>query len=371
MEITKDTQLSEILNNEEVEDIYSSFERDILSDCSKKSDALSTHMNNDGALSTEIVVSGQQKLNSMSKGTKQQYDYITNMLPGYFNKLQDQAIVTEAEELGTLRSRIMDYIDELEVSLTAKYKNWNEIKDDAGESMWNAFFGENGSVTCLNQDITNQYDRVKEINARITKIRPCLSNQSRKGDFANAVSIPSDSASRASYVKMSAMVYGNGDWKSVSPDGLPNTNSGKVKRYKCDVDPHEDITYIYEKVEVDGKVIYYHDTKTDTYYDSNGVPIMEEYVYGMVYDATQDRAPDPIPRKIVDHTSSGGSSSSGSSNSEDGDVVISYSPTSGSSYTVTPSSGGSDQDDNTSYSESSDDSGPFIPNDMDKYWLDE
>jgi hypothetical protein len=187
MEITKDTDLSEILSSDSVTDIATSAENNILNIVDSREGALQTEISS-GRL--DGTIEGQEILKNSANSIKTLYTNLSSSTVDNFNQIIVASVNKEIEELGELRScvsnevnRLDNYISGLETNLN-NCMAWgypdNQITEDR------AVIDEQKKLRENYQTKLSQIDtRIEKLNGADYSYLDTSSSESNSSDIKN------------------------------------------------------------------------------------------------------------------------------------------------------------------------------------------
>ena len=181
MEITKDTDLSEILNNSEVIETISEYSNTAIGKISDRTSALSQELS--GTIKG-VLVEGNPVYYEEGEGINSLYSGLSEDLQSAVSSGEKLAVEQERKELKKLQKCVNDYIEELEGKITQynqaiqAIESSSDINVATKESEKAAIRNE---ITLLQKEKENYENKLKEINERISKVINVMS----KKDFVH------------------------------------------------------------------------------------------------------------------------------------------------------------------------------------------
>ena len=242
--ITYKTELTEILNNDTVEDIITPLMTKVNRACQNRDGLLWNNMTN-GGLSDKILVDGSPKYHDeaiqCSYGYKDVVDQMTSLVGTSLAFTSEREIL----ELKTLRQKLFDRNSEIQgniATLNSNYENRTKGDEQQENTEYEKYYGANGSVTLSKNELAENERKIYEVNARLSKVN----------GGSQAYTKSSDTDKRKITIQ-NARGAPDSEWKEVSVGNMPN-NDGSLKKYEYTTADGVKVT----KIVKDGHVVCYH-----------------------------------------------------------------------------------------------------------------
>ena len=170
--ITYKTELSEILNNEDVYEIVNPLMTSVKSSCSNRQGIIATHMQS-GGLSKDIIIDGDTTFFNYASQASYSYTDVIDQVTSLTGTTMALTYEKEISELQTLRTKLFERNYEVQrniATLNSNYEN-REKGTEAQENVeYDNYYGVNGHVTLAKQELEEKKKKIYEVNVRLSKV---------------------------------------------------------------------------------------------------------------------------------------------------------------------------------------------------------
>lgn len=264
--ITYKTELSEILNNDTVEDLINPLMTKVKSACQSRDGVIWNNIRN-GGLSDKILVDGSPKYYSEATQCSSQYRDVVDQITSLVGTSMAYTSEREILELKTLRQKLFDRNTEVQrniSTLNSNYENRQKGDEQQENLEYDNYYGINGHVTLAKAELAENERKIYEVNVRLSKVN----------GGSKAYTSSSDADKKKINIQ-NARCASDSEWGEL-PSLRDDARGIKVYRY---VTPDG---VVIEKTVKDGKTAYYEVKDNSGYFfDSDGNIISRETVRGI------------------------------------------------------------------------------------------